>query len=933
MDHVNATTSSIMWRGTISLLMAGTALSGLVVAGPASAAKAPKNAVPAPTAPQVAPSAPPVQGGTIKSLNVTGAQRIERDTVLSYTKLRAGEAYSQETLDAALKDLFATELFADVKIRDEGGNLTLEVVENPVINRIVLEGNKRLKEDKIMPEIKMAPRQIYTRSKVRADVARIIELYRRQGRFAAVVDPKLVKLDQNRVDIVYEISEGPKSKVRQINIIGNDHFGDGRLRGEMATKQSRFFRLFSSGTTYDPDRLAYDQQKLRQFYLTQGYADFRVVSAVAELTPDKQDFIITYVVEEGERYKFGNVRVESQIRDLSADTLNKTLPMKKGEWYNAKLVEDTVDRINETAGLFGYAFAEVNPQFDRNKDARTMGIVFDIGNAPRVYVERVDINGNTLTKDKIIRREFRLAEGDAFNSFLVKRSQDRINSLGFFQDKLQIDQKPGSTPDRIILETNVEEKSTGELQISAGFSSLEKFIVSASIRQRNFRGMGQDLSTSVNYSTYSKSVEVSFTEPYFLDKNVAVGGTIFRRDYNSFNYLNNQDRNKTYNETSTGFQLRAGVPLTEYLSLGLRYGLSLDNVTLDRSTYYTDNDGNGIRGDTFNAFVDSAGTTILPDGCDQILAGRYLCDALGKRTTSSVGYSLIDDKRDNRIRPTRGFYVNLSQDVAGLGGDVRYVRTRIEGGKYFTLGKGFVFSVRGEGGDIFAIGSGQADSSGEKIRLTDRFYLGEPQMRGFDIRGVGPRVRRFYFNTDGTLNTDTKNNNNIDDALGGKVYYLAHAELELPLGSGARELGLRPSIFMDAGAVGKLRRPALVNNNTGTYLGNCTVTTTITDSTNPSGATSTTVGKPATTKGGGDCVNYNSSVTNGTVTTAVAGSYNGDGFQEQYLGDSLRPRLSIGFGVNWNSPFGPFRIDIAKALLTQPGDDTKLITFNIGTQF
>ncbi|MET0365520.1 MAG: outer membrane protein assembly factor BamA, partial [Sphingobium sp.] len=686
-------------------------------------------------------------------------------------------------------------------------------------------------------------------------------------------------------------------------------FSDGKLREQMATKQARLTRFMSSNTSYDQDRLAYDQQKLRQFYLTQGYADFRVVSAVAELTPDKQDFIITYVVEEGPRYKFGDVHVESDIRDLSADALNSTLPMHKGDWYNAKLVEDTVDRINETAGLFGYAFADVSPDFNRDKDALSMGITFRIGTAPRVYVERVDINGNTLTKDKVIRREFRLAEGDAFNSFLVKRSQDRINSLGYFQEKLTIEQKPGSAPDRIALETNVEEKSTGELQLSAGFSSLEKFIVSASIRQRNFRGMGQELRTSVNYSAYSKSVEVGFTEPYFLDKNIALGGDIFRRDYNSFNYLSDNTRNTTYQEVTTGFQLRAGVPLTEYLSLGLRYGLSFANVTLDKATYYTDVGGDGILGNN------------SADTCDVLRAGRYLCEAIGKRTTSSVGYSLIFDRRDNRIRPQRGFYANLSQDVAGLGGDVKYVRTRLEGGQYYSLGGGFIFSLRGEAGHILSLESQRYNSDGsaiEKVRLTDRFFLGEPQMRGFDIRGVGPRIRRQYIGSDGAL---TAADNNSDDALGGKVYYLAHAEVEIPLGSGARELGLRPSVFMDVGAVGNITRPGLVNG-TGTYLGTCTVTTT------PAGGTATSVSANAVSAGQAGCDGY---VPAGSTT--VTSTYNGNGFQENYLGDSLRPRLSVGFGVNWNSPFGPFRIDIAKALLKQPGDDTKLITFNIGTQF
>ncbi|WP_066520549.1 outer membrane protein assembly factor BamA [Sphingobium cloacae] len=882
--------SSNRQRPVVAALLATTMIAGLSAMPAAAQQRAP--------APAAAPAAPPAvaPAGTIRSLSVTGQQRLEPDTVLSYTKLRLGEPFTQESLDQALRDLYETELFADVQIRNDNGALTVEVKENPVINRIVLEGNKRLKEDKIRPEIRLAPRQIYTRSKVRADVARIIELYRRQGRFAATVEPKMVQLDQNRVDIVFEISEGPKSKVRQINIIGNEKFSDGELRGQMVTKQSRWFRIFSSGTSYDPDRLAYDQQKLRQFYLTEGYADFRVTSAVAELTPDKQDFIITYVVEEGDRYKFGDVKVESDIRDLSSDSLTRMLPMKKGQWYNAKQVEDTVDTLSETAGLFGYAFADVQPDFQRDKDTLTMGINFRIANAPRVYVERVDINGNTLTQDKVVRREFRLAEGDAFNSFLVKRSKDRINSLGFFQEKLEVEQKPGSAPDRIVLETNVQEKSTGELSLSAGFSSLERFILAASITQRNFRGKGQELRTSVNWSNYSKSIELGFTEPYFMDKNIALGGDIYRRDLNSFRYLNNKDRDTTYEQTTTGFQIRAGVPITEYMSLALRYSLNFDDVTLDKDTFYTDG------------------------RCDPIKAGRYLCDAIGKRTTSSVGYSLIYDTRDNRIRPTRGHNVVLSQDFAGLGGSVRYVRSRLNGSKFWPLGGGFIFSISAEGGYIHSLEGERRDDAGnpvDKIRLTDRFFLGEPQIRGFDIRGIGPRVKRYYLtkNEDGEYVRNSGNRNVSDDALGGKVYYMARAEVEIPLGSGAREMGLRPSVFVDAGAVAGLKNPVLVNGN-GRFNGYCSVQT-------GSGDNATTTTQPAA--GIGTC----GSVAPGSTATYIDGS----GFEEVYLGDTLKPRVSVGFGINWNSPFGPFRIDIAKALLKEPGDDTKLITFNVGTQF
>ena len=447
------------------------------------------------------------------------------------------------------------------------GNLVITIRENPVINRIVLEGNKRIKNDKITPEINLAPRQIFTRSKVRADVDRIIELYRRQGRFAASVEPKIVQLDQNRVDLIFEIGR------RQVQ--GSRHqyhrqrgISDGRLRKEMFTKEAGgLLGFFKSNDSYDPDRLAADQQKLRAFYLTQGYADFRVVSALAELTPDRKDFIITYVVEEGPRYKFGTVEAESELRDFNADYVKSIVKIKPGNWFNAKLVEDTVTGLNELAGARGYAFADVSPSFERDAEKREMNLTFRVGETPRVYVERINIQGNTVTRDKVIRREFRLNEGDAFNAFKVKRSQDRIQSLGFFQENLEIKQTQGSSNDRVVLNVDVEEKSTGQLELSAGYSSLERFILSTSITQRNFMGKGQQLQTGVSYSKYSKSISAGFTEPFLLDKNILLGGEIFYRTYNSFNFDDSGDRNQTYGQNSLGGAIRLGFPVTEYISV------------------------------------------------------------------------------------------------------------------------------------------------------------------------------------------------------------------------------------------------------------------------------------------------------------------------------------------------------------------------------
>ncbi|WP_353204169.1 outer membrane protein assembly factor BamA [Sphingomonas sp.] len=905
-------------------------LAGLPVAASAQTTGQPTApaAQTAPPPPVAIPLAAPVTR-TIKSLRVEGAQRLEPETVLSYTKLRSGQAYTNETLDQALKDLIASDLFADVTISGvESGDIVLRVRENPVINRVIFEGNKRLKEDKIKKEVKLAPRQIFTRTAVRQDVARIVELYRRQGRFAAVVEPKMVNLDQNRVDVIFEVSEGPKSKVRQINILGNEVYSDNKLREQMATKQARLITLLSSNTSYDQDRLAYDQQKLRQFYLTEGYADFRVTSAVAELTPDKKDFIITYVVEEGKRYKFGDVTVDSDIRDFDNKKLAANLGINKGDWYNAKKVETSVDSLSEAAGLFGYAFTNVNPDFLRDKETLTMGINFHIAEAKRSYIERIDVNGNTQTQDKVIRREIRLAEGDAFNSFQVKRSQDRINSLGFFQDKFEIKQTQGSAPDRVVLTANVEEKSTGELSLSAGFSSLERFIIQASIRQRNFRGKGQELRASVNYSTYSKSVELGFTEPYLFDKNIAIGGDIFRRDYNAFNFIGNQ-RQTTYTQVSTGFQIRSGVPLTEYVQLAARYGLSYDQVGLDQNSYFSPNPVTGAL------------------SCDPIKAGRYLCDAIGNRVTSSVGYSLIYDSLNSRLRPSAGQRAIISQDFAGLGGDVKYIRTKFEGSKFVNIGSGFIASLNVEGGYIRSLEKSRGEGI-DKVRITDRFYLGEPDFRGFDIRGVGPRIQRIQYTTDATGNQTlvTDRTQFVDDALGGRAYYLGKLELEIPLPSGARELGLRPSIYVQAGALFGITRPLPTIGlcATGTTGNNCfatvngvvqpLVTTVLAsngapfytvpgiDATNPLQVTTCAVGYSATV--GGPCVG---SSTNTLYTSSQAP------FLERFVGDSPRPRISVGGGVNWNSPFGPLRIDLAYALLKDKGDDTKLITFNVGTQF
>jgi outer membrane protein insertion porin family len=839
----------------VALLLATTAL----LVQPAQA----QTAAPVQEAqPQAAPEAPAlanrVRPGVTRAVVINGTQRVEPDTVRSYVQLNPGDAYNADLIDAAIKRLYDTDLFSDVTIRiSADGVLTVNVRENPVINRVVFEGNRALGEDKLGPEVRLAPRQIYTRNKVRADVGRILELYRRQGRYAAEVDPKIILLEQNRVDLVFEITEGERSRVRQINFIGNKVFDDGDLRGELATRQARWWRLFTSNDTYDPDRLAYDRELLRQFYLSEGYADFRVVSAVAELAPDRRDFVITMVLEEGQRYKFGKVDLESKIRDLKPELFTGLLIPKSGEYYNAKEIEKTIETLTETAGLFGYAFADIRPRIRRDKEKQIMDVTFQINEAPRVYVERINVNGNTRTRDEVIRREFRLAEGDAFNSFKVKRSKDRIQSLGFFQEKLEIEQKPGSTPDKVVLEVNVEEKATGELQVGAGFSSLERFIADVSVRQRNFMGKGQEVRIGFTLSSFRNEIDLGFTDPYFLGRNLAAGIDLFRRDLNNFRFGTSGDRQTTYEEVSTGFGLRAGFPITEFWSYGLRYQFANTNIGLGQDFYF-----DPITGDP------------LPREPQNCQASVFVCIDVGNKLTSALGHSLIYDSLNNRVRPSAGQRLVVSQDVSGLGGDVKYLRNRVDYDFYYPLDLGilgdrWVLRLGAEAGHIIGFG--------QDVRLSDRFFLGGPRIRGFQIRGIGPRdaVTR--------------------DAIGGNTYYLGGAELELPLGQAASELGLRASIFADIGSLWKVDTGEVSRLRTSTgaarFNTNCLV------------------------------------------------------------GNTPSPRIAVGAGVSWNSPFGPFRIDLGRALKSvrqaptgctlldgtpfneESGDETEFFQFNIGTQF
>ncbi len=670
-------------------------------------------------------------GEPIRAIRIEGTQRIEPQTVRSYMQLDAGDPFSADLIDRALKNLFATGLFADVAFRREGDTLIVQVVENPIINRLAFEGNDRIDDETLEAEVQLRPRVVFTQTRVQSDARRILEIYRRSGRFAATVEPKVIPLEQNRVDLVFEINEGPVTRVERIDFVGNEAFSDGTLRGEILTQESAWYRPFSTTDTYDPDRLTVDREALRNFYLKEGYADFRVISAVAELSPDRESFFITFTVDEGERYRFGDVNISTTLRDLDPETLRDDITTKAGDWYDASKVEASITALTDAVGELGYAFVDVQPRLERDRENKVINLTYDIQEGPRVFIERIDISGNVRTLDKVIRREFRLVEGDAFNTARLRRTRQRIQNLGYFS-RVDIRTVPSDSPDKTVIEVDVQEQATGELTFGIGFSTAEGPLADVGLRERNLLGRGQDLRLNFTLSGRRSQIDLSFTEPYFLDRPLAAGIDLFRTEIDR--------RESSFDEKNLGGGFRFGYDITEYLRQTVRYTLSQNEIV-------------DVDDDASLAIRQQEGETI----------------------SSVVGQSLTYDRRDNRFNPTEGYYLNLRNDVAGLGGDVKYLRTRVGAAYYLPLTDDLIASVSGEVGYIFGFG-------GEDVRITDAFFLGGNSLRGFATAGVGPR------------------DVNTDDALGGNTFAAGSVELSFPLGL-PEEYQIRGRVFTDFGTL------------------------------------------------------------------------------------------------------------------------------------
>ena len=718
-------------------------------------------ALPALPRAQTQPPAPPARraahpavrgtapsGNTVSAIRVTGNQRIEPGTIRSYMLISPGDPFDPDRIDRSLKTLYATGLFHDVSITRDGNALVVKVVENPIVNRIAFEGNHKIVDGTLRPLLELRPRAVFTPELAQADRQKILDAYAKKGRFGATVEPKIIRLEQNRVDVVFEINDGSSTLISRIAFVGNHAFGENRLREIISSREEAFYRFLSNSDTYDPARIDYDKELLRRFYLKNGYADFDVRDATAELAPDRSAFFVTFTLHEGAQYKVGSVSVESKLRNLDGASLLPDVEQQKGETYDGEAVERSVTALQDAAQARGYNFVLVRPRIARDTANHTVDLVFDVTEGPRVYAERIDIVGNTRTKDKVIRREMQLAEGDAFDTAAVRRSRQRLNDLGFF-NTVNITSSPGSAADKVVVTAAVDEKATGELSLGGGFSTDAGALLSAGLREKNLIGTGIDANLSGTLAQRESQVDFSLTDPYLFDRNL-VGGI------DLFHVQNNNQSISAYSESRTGFALRLGYQLTDHLSQAVAY-----------------------------SFVDRNVNNVLSD------ASVYIQNQAGGSTLSQIGQTLTLDYRDSRTDPHTGFVVRYGLDVAGLGGTAHYIRNKIDGTYYIPLER---FTGDSDWGIALSAGTGYlADIGQRQENLIDRFFLGGDNLRGFQSGGAGPH------------SVPLQSNGIIfgSDSVGGRFIYTQSTELRFPLPISS-DFGLSGRAFVDVGGLAQV---------------------------------------------------------------------------------------------------------------------------------
>ncbi|MGQ4273017.1 outer membrane protein assembly factor BamA [Terrihabitans sp. B22-R8] len=695
------------------------------------------------------------------NISVRGNSRIESDAVRAYFATQPGERLDNAKIDDAIKNLYATGLFQDVSVSRAGGGLVVTVVENSMINRVAFEGNRKIKDAVLESEVQSKSRGPFNRSLIQGDVQRILELYRRSGRTSATVEPQVISRPNGRVDLVFVINEDRKSKIAEIEFTGNNAFSDGRLRDEMTTTQTNFMSWLKTSDVYDPDRLNADLELVRRFYLRHGYADFRVASSDVVYDEAANSYRIQVAVEEGPVYRYSSVDVESNVSDVDPSVLRSKIKGKAGDIYSADEIEKTVEAMSVELATNGYAFAQVRPRGSRDYENHTVGVTYSVEEGSRVYVERINIRGNSRTRDYVVRREFDLAEGDAYNQALVNRAERRLNRLGFFKS-VRVTSEPGSSPDRVVVNVNVEDQPTGEFSVSGGYSTADGFIAEVSVAEKNFLGRGYYVKVGASMGENSEGYDLSFTDPYFLGRRISAGFDLYMKNRDETSY-------SAYELNTIGGGLRLGLPITDSLTAGLNYQLYSREIEIrDGLKDGCYRDGSGA----------PAGTCIggITDELDPREVSVALKQAEGETLTSLMGYSLVWNSLDSNLNPTNGIRAEFRQDVAGLGGDSQFVRTTVDARYYHQLPGEMVGMLRGQAGHVVGFGD-------DDLPILDHFFKGPDLVRGFKTSGIGARDRE------------------TEDALGGTVYAGASAEVLFPLFGIPKDFGLKGAVFADAGTL------------------------------------------------------------------------------------------------------------------------------------
>jgi outer membrane protein insertion porin family len=729
---------------------------------------------------------------TVNSIVVEGNRRVEADTIRSYFRPGPGGRLGPEQEDEALKAMVATGLFSDVRISHSGGRIVVTVAENPVINRVAFEGNKKAKDDQLQAETQSKPRGTLSRPTVQADVQRIIEIYHRSGRFDVSVSPKIIELPNNRVDLVFEIKEGDKTGIKDIVFVGAKAFSHGRLKDVIKTSASNLLSFLQTTDIYDADRIEADRDLLRRFYLKHGYADVRIISAVGEYDAAKKGFVVTFTIDEGSQYRVGTVDVVSNVRAIDPAVLRNQVKLSPGNVYNADLVERSVESMTIQAARQGYAFANVRPRGDRNFETKTINLVFVVEEGARAYIERINIRGNTRTRDYVIRREFDLGEGDAYNRALIDRAERRLKNLNYFKS-VKITNEPGSAPDRVVVNVNVEEQATGEFSVSGGYSTADGLIGEVSIADRNLMGRGNYAKAALTYGERVRGFDLSFVEPFLFGYRMAGGIDLFARKNLASNYI-------SYDSQTIGTNLRLGFALTEEIAFQPRYTFYQQKITLpfqyNNCQFSNFAPATGLApGTGVNPPAEFGGQDTqvnVPFGCyadgEASLAVRKEL-AAGPVNVSLVGYTLSYNTLDNNRAPTSGIFAELRQDFAGVGGDVNFIRTAVEGRTYYEVINDVVAVFKLQAGGITSWG-------GQQLRMLDSFQMGPNLVRGFAPAGLGPRDL-----TVGTTN----------DPLGGSLYWGATVEAQTPLYFLPKDIGIKLAVFADAGSLWDYQGPTSWN--------------------------------------------------------------------------------------------------------------------------